>query len=141
MASQVQGAANTLFSKGVKVSDVVATIGDIHHIFPRNYLRQELGAPQRVYNQVANYAYLEKRINIRIGDRRPGDYFAEARDACLSGSPYFGDIADASALSKNLADNCIPGGIYEMGADDYDDFLAQRRRLMAGKIETYFKGL
>lgn len=141
VASQVQGAANTLFSKGVKVSDVVATIGDIHHIFPRNYLRQELGAPQRVYNQVANYAYLEKRINIRIGDRRPGDYFAEARDACLSGSPYFGDIADASALSKNLADNCIPGGIYEMGADDYDDFLAQRRRLMAGKIETYFKGL
>ena len=40
-----------------------------------------------------------------------------------------------------LADNCIPDGIYEMGASDYEDFLAQRRRLMAKKIEAYFKGL
>ena len=44
---------------------------------------KELNAPQGVYNQVANYAYLEKRINIKIADRRPGDYFTEARDACL----------------------------------------------------------
>lgn len=141
VAAQVQGAANTLFSKGVKVSDVVATIGDIHHIFPRNYLKKELNAPQGLYNQVANYAYLEKRINIKIADRRPGDYFTEARDACLSGADYFGDISVADELAKNLADNCIPDGIYEMGASDYEDFLAQRRRLMAKKIEAYFKGL
>ena len=141
VASQVQGAANTLFSKGVKVSDVVATIGDIHHIFPRNYIKKELDAPQGLYNQVANYAYLEKRINIKIADRRPGDYFTEARDACLSGAAYFGDIASTDELSKNLADNCVPEGIYEMDAEDYEVFLAQRRRLMAKKIESYFKGL
>ena len=141
VASQVKSAVNTLFSAGFKVSDVVATIGDIHHIFPRNYLKKELNAPQGLYNQVANYAYLEKRINIKIADRRPGDYFTEARDACLSGSDYFGDISAAEELARNLADNCIPDGIYEMGASDYEDFLAQRRRLMAKKIETYFKGL
>lgn len=141
VASQVQGAANTLFSKSVKVSDVVATIGDIHHIFPRNFLKRELDAPQSLYNQVANYAYLEKRINIKIADRRPGDYFTEARDACLSSESYFGDIGDLDSLMRNLSDNCIPEGIFEMGASNYEDFLVQRRRLMAKKIESYFKGL
>lgn len=141
VASQVKGAANTLFSSGVKVSDVVATIGDIHHIFPRSYLKKELGAPQGLYNQVANYAYLEKRINIKIADRRPGDYFTEARNACLSGAEYFGDLPDVESLMGNLADNCIPDGIFDMGADDYEAFLAARRRLMAKKVEDYFKKL
>ena len=137
----VQSATNTLFSKGVKVSDVVATIGDIHHVFPRNFLKKELNATKTVYNQIANYVFLEKRINIKIADRRPGDYFTEARNACLTGETYFGDIATVADLDKNLADNCIPDGIFVMGADDYQDFLAERRRLMAKKIEAYFKGL
>ena len=59
VAAQVRAADNTLFTQGFKVSDVVANVGDIHHIFPKAYLRKELDAPQRLYNQVANYTYLE----------------------------------------------------------------------------------
>lgn len=141
VASQVRGANNTLFSNGVKVSDVVATIGDIHHIFPKNYLKKELDAPKSLYNQVANYTYLEKRINIKIADRRPGDYFTEAKEACETKAAYFGDIAELDDLADNLAGNCIPEGIYEMGAEDFRDFLAQRRILMAAKIRKYFESL
>lgn len=141
VASQVRDASNTLFSNGVKVSDIVSTIGDVHHIFPKKYLKRELNATDRRCNQVANYAFLEKRINIKIGDRRPGDYFTEARDACQSGTSYFGDISTVDALQKNLADNCIPDDIYGMSAQDYTDFLAERRTLIANRIETYFKAL
>ena len=35
----------------------------------------------------------------------------------------------------------IPEGIFEMEAEDYDEFLAQRRRLMARKIQRFFKSL
>ncbi|MBR2835635.1 MAG: hypothetical protein IKE43_08020 [Coriobacteriales bacterium] len=121
--------------------DVVATIGDIHHIFPKNYLKAELNAPQGLYNQIANYAYLERRINIKIADKRVGEYFTEARDACISGNTYFGDISDINALMKNLQDNCIPENIFGMDARNYSDFLIQRRKLMSKRIEAYFKGL
>ena len=141
VASQVRTADNTLFTNGFKVADVIANVGDIHHIFPKAYLRKTIDAPQRLYNQVANYTYLEKRINIAIGDKRPGEYFSQARDAINSGAGYFGDIADQGALLSNLEANCIPEGIFDMSADDYEDFLAQRRVLMAKKIRNYYESL
>ena len=141
VASQVRAADNTLFTNGFKVADVIANVGDIHHIFPKAYLRKTIDAPQRLYNQVANYTYLEKRINIAIGDKRPGEYFSQARDAINSGAGYFGDIADEGALLSNLEANCIPEGIFEMNASDYEDFLAQRRVLMARKIRNYYENL
>ena len=141
LASQVKAADNTLFSKGVKVADVVATIGDIHHIFPKNYLQKELGAGKGLYDQVANYAYLEKRINIAISDRPVGVYFSEIRNACEAGEKHFGDVANIEELEVNMRQNCVPAGVFDMGAADYRDFLTQRRTLMAAKIKDYFLGL
>lgn len=141
VASQARAADNTLFTNGFKVADIIGNVGDIHHIFPKAYLRDEIDAPQRLYNQVANYTFLEKRINIAIGKKSPKEYFGIARDAIMSGEGYFGDIADLEALRSNLEANCIPDGIFEMEAADYEDFLAQRRKLMARKIERYFKSL
>ena len=94
VASQVRSADNTLFTNGFKVADVITNVGDIHHIFPKAYLRKAIDTPQRLYNQVANYTYLEKRINIAIGEKCPGEYFSQARDDIKSGASYFGDIAD-----------------------------------------------
>lgn len=141
VVSQARAADNTLFTNGFKVADIIGNVGDIHHIFPKGYLRDEINAPQRLYNQVANCTFLEKRINIAIGKKSPKEYFTIAKDAIVSGSDYFGDIADLETLQTNLEANCIPEGIFEMGAADYEEFLAQRRRLMARKIERYFKGL
>lgn len=141
VASQARAADNTLFTNGFKVADIIGNVGDIHHIFPKAYLQEKLDAPQRLYNQVANYTFLEKRINIAIGKKSPKEYFGIAKDAITSGEDYFGDIADPEALRSNLEANCIPEGIFEMEAADYEDFLAQRRKLMARKIERYFKSL
>lgn len=141
VASQARAAVNTLFTNGFKVADIIGNVGDIHHIFPKAYLRDKIDAPQRLYNQVANYTFLEKRINIAIGKKSPKEYFGIARDAIMFGKGYFGDIADLEALRSNLEANCIPDGIFEMEAADYEDFLAQRRQLMAKKIERYFKSL
>lgn len=141
VASQVRSADNTLFTNGFKVADVIGNVGDIHHIFPKAYLKKAIDAPQRLYNQIANYAYLEKRINIAIGEMRPGEYFTLAREAIASGQKYFGDISDESRLLANLGANCIPEGVFDMDADDYGDFLAQRRTLMARKIRGYYESL
>lgn len=140
-AAQVKAADNTLFSNGFKVSDIVTSIGDVHHIFPKAFLREKIDAPQRLYNQVANYAFLEKRINIAVGAKRPGEYFSIVLDACRNGSEYFGDIRDEGDLMDNLAANCIPDDVFDMDAEDYGRFLEKRRMLMAGKIKKYFLAL
>lgn len=141
IASQVRAADNTLFTGGFKVSDVVANVGDIHHIFPRAYLREAIDAPQRLYNQVANYTYLEKKINIAIGKQNPGEYFSAAKHSCENGESYFGDITSLDELHANLAANCIPEDIFEMDASDYERFLDERRVLMAQKVKKYFFSL
>lgn len=141
VASQARAADNTLFTNGFKVADVIGNVGDIHHIFPKAYLRKEIDAPQRLYNQIANYTYLEKRINIAIGEKSPGEYFSQAHAAIIEGKPYFGDISDEETLVSNLKANCIPEGVFHMTAKDYETFLAERRALMAQKIRRYFESL
>ena len=37
--------------------------------------------------------------------------------------------------------HCIPDTIFDMDFDNYFDFLEERRRLMAKKIEKYYKDL
>ena len=141
VASQVRAADNTLFTNGFKVADVIGNVGDIHHIFPKAYLRKEIDAPQRLYNQIANYTYLEKRINIAIGEKSPGEYFSQARAAIIERKSYFGDISDEETLALSLKANCIPEGVFHMTAKNYETFLAERRALMAQKIRRYFEGL
>ena len=45
---------------------------------------------------------------------------------------------DATA---NLVMNCIPAGMLEGEIQDFGEFLAERRRLMALKIKTWFEML
>lgn len=140
-AAQVREADNTLFSSSVKVSDVVSLIGDVHHLFPKAYLMKEVGATQKQCNQIANYALVERRINIAIGDRSPDDYFCQALRASEDGSSYFGNVYGRQNLLDNLSANCIPVDIFSMRAADYGEFLRERRKLMAAKIKDYFQSL
>ena len=70
IAAQVWNAEQSLFSSTTKVSDLVAVTGDVHHIFPKEYLRQNGYEDKSKYNQVANYTYLDTGVNISIGKKR-----------------------------------------------------------------------
>ena len=48
--------------------------GDVHHIFPKNYLNKQ-GFTKAKYNQVANFVYVQQEINIKIGDARQNSIF------------------------------------------------------------------
>jgi len=53
----------------------------------------------------------------------------------------YGDILDKDQLSENLAKHCIPESIFDATSDNYMDFLMARRKLMAQKIQKYYKSL
>jgi hypothetical protein len=141
LASQVQTSDNSLLMNGTKVRDLITTMGDIHHIFPKDYLQKSGITEKSKYNQIANYTYLDTTTNIAIGNKAPNEYFKMVFEQCNSKLPKYGNISDISILKNNLIANCIPEGIQDMDASNYDQFLLERRKLMAKKIKNYYYSL
>jgi hypothetical protein len=140
IAAQIWGSDRSLLSSSSRVSDIISA-GDVHHIFPKEYLKKEGITEKARYNQVANYVYLDTNVNISIGMRDPSDYFKAALEQCSNGKPTVGTIIDEKSFWKNLKVNCIPEEIVNMSSKDYSDFLQQRRVLMAKKIKEYYNSL
>lgn len=115
-------------------------MGDIHHIFPKDYLKRN-GLKRGEYNQIANYVYMQSEINIKIGSKSPKDYFADILKQCEGGKFKYGAIDSTQKLEENLKQNCIPVSVYEMSFNSYQDFLEQRRKLIARKIRDYYLSL
>ncbi|MEW5967922.1 MAG: DUF262 domain-containing protein [Pseudomonadota bacterium] len=140
VAAQVRANDTGLLSKDITVRELVSHLGDIHHIFPRDLLKKA-GLTRSQYNQIANYAYTQEEINIKIGNKPPRAYFADIQAQCSGGSLKYGAIADANTLKANLAANCVPEAIVDMDVEQFDDFLKRRRELMAAKVRAYYEGL
>ena len=138
IAAQVWNAEASLFSNTTKVADLISVMGDVHHIFPKEYLKQNGYEDKAKYNQVANYTYLDTGVNISIGKKAPNEYFAQAKEQCLNGQCCIGTILNEYDSMNNLKINCIPEGIYTMQAGDYETFLQERRKMMAEKIKNYY---
>ena len=141
LAAQIFLGERSLLSNSSKVSDLVSVAGDIHHIFPKEYLKQSGITDKSKYNQVANYAYLDTGVNISIGKREPADYFSAALAQCSTGVIEVGTITNADEFLENLDSNCIPQEIVGMTAQDYPEFLQKRRAMMAAKIRKYYYSL
>lgn len=140
LAAQVTSNDRGFLSKNVKVSDLISLRGDIHHLFPRDYLKKN-GFTRGRYNQIANYVYMQSEINIKVGNKPPKVYFAAVRDQFSDKNPDLSGISNIAQLEDNLEQNCVPVGIMDMGIDQYDSFLQERRKLMALKIKDYYYSL
>ena len=140
LASQVNGNNKGFLSSQHSVANLLQGASHIHHVFPRNYLKEN-GLPRNRYNQIANYVVMQSEINIAIGDNSPADYFRTLREQCEDGEVCYGSITDADQLNSNLAEHCIPKEIHEVGHKGYENFLQKRRSLMSAKIRNYYKTL
>lgn len=143
---QVFLAAQNFFKKDsllshIPVGELVNLGGDIHHIFPKQYLVDN-GFDKHEYNQVANYAYLDTPINIKIGKKAPKVYMNEALDIIKGATDSsFKSIKSEAEFIKNLEDNCIPVEILEMDHTSYPAFLEARRGKMTDLIKSYYYSL
>ena len=125
----------------IPVGELVNLGGDIHHIFPKQYLVDN-GFDKHEYNQVANYAYLDTPINIKIGKKAPMVYMNEALDAIKNDKDKsYKSIKSMEEFTKNLEDNCIPLDILNMDYTNYQAFLSARRLKMTELIRAYYYSL
>jgi len=140
LASQAKANDKGFLSKEITVSDLITYRGDIHHIFPRDFLKKN-GMERGKYNQIANYVYMQQEVNIAVGNKAPDAYFAEVLEQCHGGVLKYGGISSLDELHQNLQANCVPESIFTMTLDHYDEFLKQRRKLMAEKMREYYFSL
>ena len=140
LAAQIYFNDVSLLSNSVGVKELVEVCGDVHHIFPKQYLKDN-GFEKNQYNQEANYAYLDRPVNVSIGKQAPIDYFRVAREQCDTKVIKCGSITDINELKRNLAMNCVPEDVFDMDHTRYAEFLEKRRALMAQKIRRYYESL
>lgn len=113
---------NPLYSKNVG-----AVFGlEAHHIFPTAVLYKKGyktgdAAHRRIVNQVANLAFLTKKANVKISDSEPLKYLEEVE------TRYPGALAaQFIPLDRDL-----------WRVERFEDFLAERRRLIASAINEF----
>ena len=137
-AAQVKARDNGFLANDITVEDMITHRGDIHHLFPKEYLKSKFSS-RGDYNQIANFVYAQTEVNIKIGKKSPKDYFEGVIEQCKGGKLKYGGITDEAELYDNLEQHSIPKEIINMTIDDYPGFLEMRRKLMAKKIEKYYK--
>ncbi len=97
---------------------------EIHHIFPKSRLYQS-GFDRAEVNALANYCFLTQATNLNISNTPPEVYFAEVE-------------------AKNpgaLASQWVPIDPVLWRIENYLDFLAERRRLLAAAANEFLNGL
>lgn len=140
LAAQVKTQSLAFLSSDIGVTELIEEHGDVHHLFPKQYLIKH-GLKQKEYNQVANFALTQTEINIHIRDRSPKDYMAEVLRQIKNQSTSLGGITNRQLLNANLKANAIPTDFDSMEISDYQNFLSQRRKLMAKMIKDYYTSL
>ncbi|WP_026503999.1 GmrSD restriction endonuclease domain-containing protein [Butyrivibrio sp. NC3005] len=141
LMAQVNAHDKGFLSEQIEIKTMLEERGDIHHLFPKKYLMKNGITNKSLYNQIANYAYLQTEINIKISDDAPNEYMSVVLGQIETGQGVYGGITNMIELKKNLEMNCIPEGFESMTIDDYPRFLDARRKLMAKKIKAYYESL
>ncbi len=139
-AAQVKLGDKGFLSRDITVRDLLMNRSDVHHVYPKNYLKAQ-GFSRGRYNQIANFVLAQSEINIAIGDKPPQRYFEELVEQCSGGKKKYGGITDMSELRANLRMHSLPESLLDGEIPPYYEFLERRRSLMAQKIKTWFESL
>ena len=101
-AASCREGSDSLFNEGSKFSNLITTMGDVHHIFPKQYLIDNGIKDKAKYNQVANFTYLDTPTNIAVGKDEPCKYFTKVFEQCKTGEYHIGNLKSEEAIKKNL---------------------------------------
>jgi hypothetical protein len=91
----------------------------VHHFFPGSLLRKH-GRGNDSINTFGNYTVLSASTNLKVGSEEPATYMARTT------------VSDAQ-----LQRQCIPADRDLWHLDRYDDFLKERRRLLAEASNSF----
>jgi hypothetical protein len=96
-----------------------------HHIFPQDVLKKA-GYNKQLINDISNLAFIGGKTNRKISNKEPSKYLADLI---------------ASIGEDTLNKQCIPNNPNLWSIDKYPEFLAERRKLISEKLNSYIKDM
>lgn len=114
----------TLYRQAVGASNGLES----HHIFPKGVLQKagySMSDDRLVVNQVANRAFLTQKANRAIAASSPAVYLAKVQ----------------SEQAGALQSQCVPMNQENWQVEHFDEFLADRCRLLAAAMNEFLDGL
>ena len=94
-----------------------------HHIFPQAILKRHK-LPTRMINDICNLAFISGRTNRKISSKEPSAYLPE----------IVKEIGNDALIKQ-----CIPDSPEFWPLDAYDQFLEERRRLVANRLNDFLE--
>ena len=140
-AAQVKLGDKGFLSRDITVQDLLMNRSDVHHVFPAQS-PEEAGACRAAATTRLPTLCLPRARSTSPSATKPREVFsaswpnsatAEKRSMAASRAP--------THMKANLRANCLPETLLEGTIPAYDDFLEERRRLMALKIKQWFEVL
>ncbi|MDX8402018.1 MAG: hypothetical protein R8K47_05240, partial [Mariprofundaceae bacterium] len=119
------GARDWFWKAGIQELDAQEIALDVHHIFPRAWC-EEQGIARDRYDSIFNKTMISYKANRKIGGDAPSCYLRklqQEKQVQLSDSEM-DKLLESHALSPEL-----------LRADNFEDFLADRRRRLVALIE------
>lgn len=120
------------WSNGGTIYDTMGNYYSIqsHHIFPQallyeNGLDSENYLHKKKVNEIANRAFITRDANYEISDKKPSYYLPEVQEK----------------YPRALEQQFIPMDSSLWKVEKYDDFLEERRKLIADGINTFLRKL
>lgn len=141
LAAQCQSSISAFLSQSMSVRHLIEQRGDVHHLFPKDYLIKNGFNTTKEYNQVANYAYTEQATNIKVSNVAPKEYMALVSKEILEQKLNISSMKSIAELKQNMRMNCIPETLFNADSTHYEQFLLARRKLMAATIKNFYQAL
>ena len=139
LAAMVKEGEYSLFSKKKTMKDLILQQVENSQLFPRVYLDKHGIKARELYGQVANCIYMDKEVKTALKRKPPIEYlekmFQQEGDEVKIGPEFF----TKSEILASLKTNAISGETGDMGVEDFEEFLSDRRFLMAEKIHRYYQ--
>ena len=139
-AAQVKLGDKGFLSRDITVLDLLMNRSDVHHVYPRNYLKSQ-GLARGRYNQIANFVLAQSEINIAIGDKAPESTSASWPSSAMAARRSTAASRVVSTWRPIFEMHCLPECLLNGKIPSFDDFLEGRRKLMAHKIKQWFEVL
>jgi len=98
---------------------------EVHHIFPRDFLKKNGHDDKKAINALGNFCFLTKNSNLQISNRPPQEYFPEIE----------------SLHPGALASQWVPQNPELWKPENYPEFLRQRQALLADAANTFLDTL
>jgi hypothetical protein len=95
-----------------------------HHIFPKSLLKEKFD--RQLVNEIANMAFISARTNQRISSKAPVEYLRRVKE----------DRGESV-----LATQAIPLNAALHEIDAFEEFLAERRKLLASAVNEFLRSI